>query len=285
MFGRSPGISLLVPTQNAEQTVELCIRSFAEFPDEIIVVDNGSSDNTKEIVRALEKEYCHLTFYDAPQLKDLYENRQYALERSHFNWIVRIDSDYVAHTSGQYNIAGLRERIVNADRTFRPTAFGITQVNLSWDYKHTGEAGVEGKGAWVQPPVSTLAARIVQWYPGMRFQRLGRWEGVRWQKHLRHVQIAEPYWFHCNFKSEMGIFFRSERTNWRELGDFQRFPSLDAYIQSVIVQKYGTNDMERACRMFIEQQIKPKLIPYDEGKWYPYPEMIIRALKFMPTGG
>ena len=224
---RKRGISLLVPTQNAEQTVELCLRSFAGFPDEMIVVDNGSTDRTIEIVRDLEGSIPNMRFYDAPHLKDLYANRQYALERSHYNWIVRIDSDYVAYTEGRYDIKKLREKILSTRRTLRPVAYGITQVNLFGDFLHTGkpEPSLKARNG-VAPPINYLPARIVQHFPGMRFQRLGRWEGVRFQRYLNHVRIEEPYWFHCTFKSDMSLFFRSERTNWREVGDFDKYPTL-----------------------------------------------------------
>ncbi|GAH90210.1 unnamed protein product, partial [marine sediment metagenome] len=47
---RKKGISVLLATQNTEKTVELSIRSFIDFTDEIIAVDNGSKDKTVEIV-------------------------------------------------------------------------------------------------------------------------------------------------------------------------------------------------------------------------------------------
>ena len=112
-FIRKRGISLLVPTQNSERTIELCLRSFADFPDEIIVVDNGSTDRTIEIVQALLRDMPNMKFYNAPYLKDLYENRQYAFERSRYSWIMRIDSDYIAYTNGPNNIMNFREIIIN----------------------------------------------------------------------------------------------------------------------------------------------------------------------------
>ena len=277
-LGRNSGISLLVPTLNAERTVELCIRSFVDFPDEIIVVDNGSTDGTVDIVRRLERDIRKLKFFHVPKLTHLFENRQYALERSQFNWVVRIDSDYVAYTSGPNSISHLRDKILRTKRQVPPIRFGITQVNLFNDFEHTGPSSEETKGAWVPPPVSTLPARIIQHYPGMRFQRLGRWEGIRFQKYLKHVQIEKPYWFHCQFKSEMSLFFRSERTNWRECGDFDQYPTLESYIRDIIPEKYGTSDMEGACQIFIEREIKPSIREYNPEEYYPYPELIKRAM-------
>ena len=277
-FFRKKGISLLIPTQNSESTVEMCIRSFAAFPDEMIVVDNGSTDNTINIVRSLEKEYDHLTFYDVPHLKDLYENRQYAFKRSKYNWIVRIDSDYIAHTTGKYDIKKLRKLILNTKRGLRPISYGITQVNLFGDFYHTGREDLIGKSLinkHVMPPVSKLGARIIQHYPGMKFQRKNRWEGVRWSDKLKSIQLQDPYWFHFTLKTKLNQFFRSERSNWRELGDFKKYPTLDSYVDDVIRTKYNTSNIEQACEVFYKKEIYPHIIKYDKDKYYDYPQIIL----------
>lgn len=50
----SPIVSVVVTTKNEERNIETCLRSFLAqtyAPIEIIVVDNGSTDRTKEIAR------------------------------------------------------------------------------------------------------------------------------------------------------------------------------------------------------------------------------------------
>ena len=80
---RKPGISVLIAAQNEEATIALCVRSFLEFGDELIVVDNGSTDYTKDIVRDLRLQYPKkINFFDKPELPDLYQNRQFAFEQS-----------------------------------------------------------------------------------------------------------------------------------------------------------------------------------------------------------
>lgn len=276
---RSRGISLLVPTQNAEATVELCIRSFADFPDEIIVVDNGSTDETKDIVRELEREYDQVTFYDAPHLKDLYENRQYAFERSRFDWVVRIDSDYVAYTNVPHDIGELRTRILDSPgwKGLRPVAFNIQQVNLFNDYRTTGPA--DESRHYVAKTITTLNARIIHHHPGMKFQRRGRWEGLRFDNLFARTTLDRPYWFHCEFKSPLDLLFRSERTNWRELGDFQAYPTLESFVRSVIEEKYQTDCLEEASARYTDRFITPHLRPYQPDDYFPYPQHLEAAMK------
>ena len=274
---REKGISLLIPTQNVEQTVELCLRSLKDFPDEIIVVDNGSTDGTIDIVKSIQHEIPNMQFYEAPFLKDLYENRQYAYERSRFNWIVRFDSDYIAHTSGVYCISKLRNKILNTKRAIRPKAFGITLVNLFPDFWHTGleiEKRDGNPNIHVPPPIGKLPARIIQCFPGMKFVRLGRWEGVRWQSRLAHESIDIPYLFHCNFKSKLNYLIRSERTNWRELGDFLKYPTKESYVLDVIRYKFGVSDLLIAADIHWNRNVEPYLQKYDANQYFDYPEIL-----------
>ncbi|HMP14585.1 MAG TPA: glycosyltransferase [Saprospiraceae bacterium] len=283
-FFRKKGISLLVPTQNVEQTVELCLRSFKDFPDEMIVVDNGSTDNTIDIVRSLEGEIPNMRFYEAPHLKDLYENRQYAFERSKYEWIVRIDSDYIAYTSGQYDIKNLRAKILQTRKGIRPKAFGITHVNLFGDFFHTGVSNTSKESTkiiHVKPPMSSLPYRIIQWYPGMRFQRNGRWEGIRWQgaSFFKHSMIKTPYWFHCTIKTKVDWLIRYERNNWRELGDFETYPTREDYIREVILQRYGTTNFEKAAERHWEDNVKRYIVKYNPENYYPYPDLILNHIQ------
>ncbi len=284
---RERGISVLLATQNTEKTIELSIKSFLDFADEIIAVDNGSKDSTVKIVSKLEEKIEKLKFYNVPGLPDLYHNRQYALEQSNYDWIARMDGDYIAHTNGEHDIKKLREIILNTKKSIRPIAFGTTQVNLVYDYFHTGvqkERRREGEGKYVPPPVTSYPARIVQYFPGMKFKRLGRWEGVRFQKYLKKIQLKKPYWFHCEFKSDMDYFYRSERTNWREMGDYEKYPTLDSYLKDVIKDKYGTDDINEACKLYMEKEFYPFLEKYDPERYYAYPKLIKNQFKVRNNG-
>ena len=119
--------------------------------------------------------------------------------------------------------------------------------------------------------------RFLRHYPGMRFQRRGRWEGVRFQPLVKQIVWDTPVWMHCTIKPDLHHFYRSERTNWRQLGDFGQYPTLHAYVERVTREKYGTSDIPTAARMYMERHVYPYLIPYDESAHGPYPALV-RAL-------
>ena len=58
-------ISLYIPVYNGESTIESVLKSAFKLnpsPDEIIVVNDGSSDNSYEILLSIEerKDYVHI---------------------------------------------------------------------------------------------------------------------------------------------------------------------------------------------------------------------------------
>lgn len=280
---RKNGISVLLACQNEEALIALCIRSFIDFGDELIVVDNGSTDRTREIVlQCMERYPKKIKFFEAPELTDLPQCRQFAFERSSFRWVVRADGDFVAYTDGEYNILNFRELLLAQRRSIVPKFYSFSMPNLFGDFWHTGlerdvrSLSPDDPGRYVPPPVSAPTMRIYQVFPTLKFARFGRWEGIRFQRMLRRLRIEldHPLWMHCNIKSERSYFLRSERTNWREQGDFKRYPSLESYLKEAIVRKYDTEDIDEATSKYLAENVYPFLQDYDPTRYYAYPTLV-----------
>lgn len=289
--GRKNGISVLIPTQNEEEIVSLCLLSFLEFGDELIVVDNGSTDRTKEIVQDIQSAHpAKIKFFDRPELPDLYHNRQFAFSQSVYRWVIRADADYVAYTDGKYDIRKFREKLLATRAGPIPKIYAVPQANITGDFWHTGidhntmALGKNDPGRYVPPPVSVPMVRVYEVFPGFKFQRVGRGEGTTFNYLMRFVKrkLAHPLWMHCTLKSSVNLLFRSERTNWRELGDFVTYPTLESYIRSVILQKYGTIDIDEAAEIYLKDFCLPFLQPYDPEKFFPYPDLVQKQIAINP---
>lgn len=291
---RRPGISTLIACQNEEATVGWCILSFLDFSDEIIVVDNGSTDSSKDICRELARQYPDkVRFFDAPHLKDLYENRQYALERSRYRWVVRADADYICYTNGEFSCMKLRQLLLNEKEVyFRPCQVWLFQAGVSGDYWHCLPQDVSHElniPDFIEPRrvCGGAMARIFRVVPGMRFARLGRWEGVRYPRLLRrfchNIRWPAPIWMHCNIKSNINQVYREYRTDWRELGDYHQYPTLTAYVRYRIQTELGTEDISEAARQRDDPRHLTLYQRYDTSIGLPYPTLVRSAMELNPV--
>jgi glycosyltransferase involved in cell wall biosynthesis len=83
-------ISAVLITFNAEQHLENCLASLRDFADEIIIVDNGSSDKTANIARQYTEH-----FYQTNDWPGFGIQKQRALDKATGDWVLSIDSDEV----------------------------------------------------------------------------------------------------------------------------------------------------------------------------------------------
>ncbi|MFH1425971.1 MAG: glycosyltransferase [Candidatus Kerfeldbacteria bacterium] len=276
---RKHGISVLIASQNEEATISLCIRSFLDFADEIIVVDNGSTDNTKMIIKRLEKSYPGMIkYYDRPDITHLSDNRQFAYEHSSYQWVVRCDADFIAYTDGQYSIKALRDELLSKRHSIWPEGYYIPQVNVVGDFWHTGT--LRDGGTFTT--IGRHMIRIYKAFPFFRFIRRGRWEGVRFQKLINKREWGSPVWMHCSLKSDMNFFLRSERSNWREHSDFSTYPTVESYVISRMNSKYDTTDFSEASQRYMQETVFPLLALYDPKEYFPYPKLVEEQMRLNP---
>jgi glycosyltransferase involved in cell wall biosynthesis len=88
-------VSVVVPTFNVEEYLEECIdsilsQSFDEF--EIIIVDNGSTDNTCEIARNYSRSYENVSFYEHPE-GGVGGARNFGISKSSSDYLMFVDGD------------------------------------------------------------------------------------------------------------------------------------------------------------------------------------------------
>lgn len=83
-------ISLCMIVKNEEDTMERCLSSYAPLMDEIIVVDTGSTDKTKEIAKKFTDK-----IYDFEWVNDFSAARNYAFSKANCDYIFSADADEV----------------------------------------------------------------------------------------------------------------------------------------------------------------------------------------------
>ena len=77
MMGNSITISLCMIVKDEEQTISTCLESVKSVVDEIIIVDTGSTDGTKEIVKKYDAKV-----YDFQWIEDFSAARNFAFSKA-----------------------------------------------------------------------------------------------------------------------------------------------------------------------------------------------------------
>ena len=80
-------VSIILLTKNSSQTVHSCLDSIKEIATEIIVVDDGSTDQTLSIAKGFQAKIF------TKKLESFGEQKQFALDQTSSEWVFLIDSD------------------------------------------------------------------------------------------------------------------------------------------------------------------------------------------------
>lgn len=92
----TPFFSILIPTYNKEQELQRCMDSalnqtYQEL--EIIVVDDGSTDGTREVLRAYEKKDSRVRLVENGQNRSLLYSRMRGMREAKGDYILLVDAD------------------------------------------------------------------------------------------------------------------------------------------------------------------------------------------------
>ena len=84
----APRVSLTMIVKNEEGNLPACLASAADLVDEVVVVDTGSADRTKEVAARFGARV-----FDFPWIDDFAAARNEALRHATGDWILWLDAD------------------------------------------------------------------------------------------------------------------------------------------------------------------------------------------------
>ena len=88
-------LTLCMIVKNEENTLKESLSSASSFVDEIIIVDTGSTDNTKDIALEFTDK-----IYNFKWCSDFSKARNYSIEKASNDWILVLDADeFIVHFS------------------------------------------------------------------------------------------------------------------------------------------------------------------------------------------
>lgn len=115
-------ISAAVIVKNEEEDLPTWLESMRGLADEMIVVDTGSTDNTVAIARKAGAQV-----YDFPWIDDFAAAKNYAIEKTHGDWIILLDADEYIKPE---DYAGVRQTIEKYDDDTQVIGFLCKLVNI-----------------------------------------------------------------------------------------------------------------------------------------------------------
>jgi glycosyltransferase involved in cell wall biosynthesis len=81
-------LSVVLATRNEEENIGACLKSVRDIADEIVVVDESSTDKTREIARKYSAKV-----YKVKHEPVFHKTKQKALDKATGDWILQLDAD------------------------------------------------------------------------------------------------------------------------------------------------------------------------------------------------
>ena len=100
-------VSLCMIVKNEEKILARCLDSMADLMDEIIIVDTGSTDATKEIAAQYTDQ-----IYDFVWIHDFAAARNYAFSKAGMDYIYSADADEVLDEKNRLEFCRLKETLL-----------------------------------------------------------------------------------------------------------------------------------------------------------------------------
>ncbi len=101
-----PAISAVIITLNEEKYIGRCLDSLQGVADEIVVVDSGSTDNTRRICEA---KGCRVIHHD---FEGFVEQKNWAMQQARHDWILSLDGDEMLSEELKKSILAVKEKPV-----------------------------------------------------------------------------------------------------------------------------------------------------------------------------
>ncbi|EPY2275027.1 tetratricopeptide repeat-containing glycosyltransferase family 2 protein [Clostridium sporogenes] len=117
-------ISLCMIVKNEEITLERCLNCAKDFVDEIIIVDTGSTDKTKEIAKKFTDK-----IYDFEWIQDFAAARNFSFSKATKEYIFYLDADDIILEEDQKKLKKLKS---NLDRSIDSVTM-FYNLNLNKD--------------------------------------------------------------------------------------------------------------------------------------------------------
>ena len=153
-------ISLCMITKNEEKYLEQCLNSVKDFVDEVVIVDTGSIDKTKEIAKKFNAK-----IYDFKWVDDFSAARNESLKYATKDWILVLDADEVLEQKDMQNMRSIIENTDSCGFTLEQRSY--LENYFEGAYQNTSEFEPVKKYPYY---ISTFLVRLFRNNLGIQFR-------------------------------------------------------------------------------------------------------------------
>ena len=264
------GISAVISMKNEEYTIGSSIKSLVGIADQIICIDNGSTDSSitevKKVIKELEDK-VEIELYEMPNAL-LGECRNFGLSKSRYQWHLRWDADMIAIDDGENNMKKLRTFALNCKK---PASIQFGYVNLNGDFKHT----VKGHEFSFGEPY------LIYYNQEIFYQEIQKFDVIKVPKYYNIIKTNKIYFFHCGgLKSDENLIHRFHYFTWRKFTiNHENFNlKKDDFIKKRNKYLFDTVDPNKVKYRYQKQNVY-RFIPYKEDGNFKYPKIILKLLE------
>lgn len=150
-----PTLSLCMIVKNEQAGLGACLNAAKSMVDEIIVVDTGSTDRTRDVARIFGARTVEF-----PWCRDFAAARNVSLEHARGRWILILDADETIAAQDQEKIRNLV-----AQHHDRPAAFSITTRNYTHRANAVGWHSNDGRYAGYESGMGWFPSKKIRLFP------------------------------------------------------------------------------------------------------------------------
>ena len=258
---RKWGISVMIRLFNEEYTIVESLLSLNQFADEVIVINNGCTDESIKKIDSVKERLSYELKIFKNDSKDYVELSNFALGKTSYQWIVRWDGDFIAYTTGKRNIIFLRSFLLSLSQKKYYLIYPML-ITFAGDVFHL-EKGKEYHSEQY----------IHSFHPKLLYHQKGKFEVLSVPFFYKIMRLKKLFWVHLGtVKPLKRILYRFYWGEWWKDKYYNQYPNYDDFLDAIILQKTKGNKFALAKKEL--EEIIQRSRRYTKEEFGDYPELM-----------